>query len=166
MSDHKLLEPVSKRVEWLRLAWNFKGLSKAFLDGAMWTPTTRRQYSRGELRYDSDLSDGEWRLIAAWMPRHSGYGRPLAWSWRAIMNAIFYIMRTGCPVAVSARRVPAVADGLPLVRGLSRWRPVRADQSCAGDGRPPTGWPGNLAVGGNHRQPERQNHGKRRPQRL
>ena len=32
----------------------------------MWTPTTRRQYSRGELRYDSDLSDGEWRLIAAW----------------------------------------------------------------------------------------------------
>ena len=80
----------------------------------MWTPTTRRQYSRGELRYETDLSDGEWRLIAVWMPQQSGYGRPLAWSWREIMNAIFYIMRTGCPW----RFLP---DGFPPWQTVYRW---------------------------------------------
>ena len=63
----------------------------------MWTSTTRRQYSRGELRYESDLSDREWQLIAMWMPAQNRRGRPLAWSWREIVNAIFYTMRSGCP---------------------------------------------------------------------
>lgn len=80
----------------------------------MWTPTTRRQYSRGELRYESDLSDGEWRLIAAWMPPRSDHGRPLAWSWREIVNATFYIMRTGCPW----RFLP---DGFPPWQTVYRW---------------------------------------------
>jgi transposase len=34
----------------------------------MWTPTTRWQYRRGGLRYESDLTDMEWRLIEPWMP--------------------------------------------------------------------------------------------------
>jgi transposase len=63
----------------------------------MWTPTTRRQYNRGELRYESDLSDKEWQLISDWMPQPKAQGRPLAWSWREIVNAIFYAMRCGCP---------------------------------------------------------------------
>ena len=41
----------------------------------MWTSTTRRQYSRGELRYESDLSDREWQLIAMWMPAQNRLGR-------------------------------------------------------------------------------------------
>jgi transposase len=80
----------------------------------MWTSTTRRQYSRGELRYESDLSDGEWRLIAAWMPPPSDHGRPLAWSWREIVNATFYIMRTGCPW----RFLP---DDFPPWQTVYRW---------------------------------------------
>ena len=63
----------------------------------MWTSITRRQYRRGELRYESDLSAKEWRLIVAWMPPQNPHGRPLAWRWREIVNAIFYTMRTGCP---------------------------------------------------------------------
>ena len=31
----------------------------------MWTSTTRRQYSRDGLRYETDLTDAEWALIAA-----------------------------------------------------------------------------------------------------
>ncbi|RYE95988.1 MAG: IS5/IS1182 family transposase, partial [Oxalobacteraceae bacterium] len=26
----------------------------------MWTPTTRRQHSRANLRYETDLTDAEW----------------------------------------------------------------------------------------------------------
>src|SRR6476646_10266537 len=48
------------------------------------------------------------------MPRQSRYGRPLAWSWRAILNAIFYIMRTGCPW----RFLP---DGFPPWQTVYRW---------------------------------------------
>jgi hypothetical protein len=61
---------------------------EAMLDGAMWTSTTPRQYSRVELRYESDLPDREWQLIAMWMPAHNRLGRPLAWSWREIVNAV------------------------------------------------------------------------------
>ncbi len=30
----------------------------------MWTPTTRQQHSRSVTRYQTDLTDAEWRLIA------------------------------------------------------------------------------------------------------
>jgi transposase len=80
----------------------------------MWTPTTRRQYSRGELRYESDLSDKEWQLIVAWMPPQSAHGRPLAWNWREIVNAIFYTLRTGCPW----RFLP---EGFPPWQTVYRW---------------------------------------------
>ena len=63
----------------------------------MWTPTTRRQHSRDHLRYESDLSDGEWEIIAPFMPPPARTGRPREWSLREIMNAIFYVLRAGCP---------------------------------------------------------------------
>jgi putative transposase len=80
----------------------------------MWTPTTRRQYSRGELRYESDVSDREWELVEVLMPSASNFGRPLAWSWREIINAIFYVMRTGCPW----RLLP---DSFPPWQTVYRW---------------------------------------------
>lgn len=62
----------------------------------MWTPTTRRQYSRDHLRYGSDLSDAEWAIIAPFMPTPEQTGRPREWPMREIMNAIFYVLRAGC----------------------------------------------------------------------
>ena len=63
----------------------------------MWTPTTRRQHSRDHLRYGSDLSDTEWEIIAPFMPPPARTGRPREWPMREIMNAIFYVLRAGCP---------------------------------------------------------------------
>ena len=63
----------------------------------MWTPTTRRQHSRDHLRYGSDLSDAEWEIIAPFMPPPARTGRPREWPMREIMNAIFYVLRAGCP---------------------------------------------------------------------
>jgi len=63
----------------------------------MWTPTTRRQHSRDELRYGSDLTDKEWEIIAPFLPPPACTGRPRRWTMREIVNAIFYVLRAGCP---------------------------------------------------------------------
>ena len=34
----------------------------------MWTPATRQQHRREHLRYETDLTDREWNLIAPMMP--------------------------------------------------------------------------------------------------
>ena len=44
----------------------------------MWTPTTRRQYSRDGLRYETDLTDAEWALIEPLLPEPHARGRPAA----------------------------------------------------------------------------------------
>lgn len=63
----------------------------------MWTPTTRREHSREGLRYGSDLTDVEWSIIAPFLPPPANTGRPRGWPMREIMNAIFYVLRAGCP---------------------------------------------------------------------
>jgi len=63
----------------------------------MWTPTTRKQHSRTGLRYGSDLTDAEWTLLAPAMPATARTGRPRRWAMREIMDAIFYVLRAGCP---------------------------------------------------------------------
>ena len=61
-----------------------------------WTEITRPQYEREGLRYTSDLTDAEWKLIEPLMPSRSPIGRPRTTDLRAVMNAIFYIASTGC----------------------------------------------------------------------
>jgi transposase len=63
----------------------------------MWTPTTRKKHSRMMPRYQSDLTDEEWRVIEPHLPATNVTGRPRAWPMREIINGIFYVMRAGCP---------------------------------------------------------------------
>jgi transposase len=63
----------------------------------MWTPTTRAQHSREGLRFASDLTDAEWAVLEPLLPPPAAVGRPPAWPMRGIVNAIFYILRGGCP---------------------------------------------------------------------
>ena len=46
--------------------------------------------------YLTDLSDDEWKYIEPHMPRPLGYGRPRIHSLGEILNAIFYVLRSGC----------------------------------------------------------------------
>jgi len=61
-----------------------------------WTETTRAQYRRESLRYASDMTDAEWRLIAPLLPARRRVGRPRSVDLRAVTNAILYILATGC----------------------------------------------------------------------
>ena len=63
----------------------------------MWTPATRKNYSRNGLRYQSDVTNEEWRVIEPYLPPAKGIGRPRGWPLREIVNGIFYVMRSGCP---------------------------------------------------------------------
>ena len=48
-------------------------------------------------RYPTDLSDDEWRCICAHLPEPTGWGRPRLHSLRAILDAVFYVLKSGCP---------------------------------------------------------------------
>ena len=61
-----------------------------------WTEITRSQYRREELRYASDLTDAEWRVLARLMPARRHVGRPRRVALRLVMDAILYILATGC----------------------------------------------------------------------
>jgi putative transposase len=61
----------------------------------MWAPATREQYTRRAARYQTDLTDAEWRVIAPYLPPARTTGRPRAWPMREIVIAIFYMLRGG-----------------------------------------------------------------------
>lgn len=46
--------------------------------------------------YPSDLSDAEWQTIEPLLPKPKGFGHPRTVDLREIINAIFYVLRTGC----------------------------------------------------------------------
>ncbi len=46
--------------------------------------------------YPTDLSDEEWKYIEPHMPPPKGHGRPRIHSLREILNATFYVLRSGC----------------------------------------------------------------------
>src|SRR5512139_3607400 len=61
-----------------------------------WTEITRIKYRRDGLRYASDTTDEEWALIEPHMPAKFRVGRPRETKMRAVLDAIFYIIETGC----------------------------------------------------------------------
>src|SRR4029450_12658215 len=57
--------------------------------------------------YSTDLSDAAWRLIARLLPAARPGGRPRPTGLRAVLNAIFYMLRTGCQWRLLPREFPA-----------------------------------------------------------
>jgi putative transposase len=63
----------------------------------MWTASARAQYRRSGRRYATDLSDTEFALIAPLLPAPKRGGRVRTTSLREVLNAILYLLRSGCP---------------------------------------------------------------------
>lgn len=87
-----------------------------------WTKTTRQQHRRDGLRYASDLSDEEWALIAPLLPPRRRLGRPRRVSLRDVVEAIFYMLATGC----QWRALPKDFPPRSTVQGyFYLWRDIR-----------------------------------------
>lgn len=62
----------------------------------MWTSENRGRYNRDHLRYPSDLTDEEWRLIEPLIPPARKGGGKRRVDMREVMNGIMYVLSTGC----------------------------------------------------------------------
>jgi putative transposase len=57
-------------------------------------------------RYPTDLSDDEWHCISPHLPEPAGWGRPKLHGLRAILDAVFYVLKSGCPWRLLPRDFP------------------------------------------------------------
>ena len=74
-----------------------------------WTDTARREHKRKFVRYPSDLTDGEWALIAPMFPAARRRGRPRTTCLRKVMDAILYIASSGCAWRMLPKCFPAIS---------------------------------------------------------
>ncbi|MEH6952561.1 transposase [Nitrobacter sp. NHB1] len=123
----------------------------------MWTPATREKYSCHTLRYQSDVTDQEWLVIEPLFPKPKTRGRRWRWPLREIVNAIFYVMRSGC----TWRLLPA---DFPPWSTVYRWFPTASRRGWIDD--PPPCHPDPAGRGGADRpgrlrsiRPDRVRHG-------
>jgi putative transposase len=84
-----------------------------------WTETTRPYYRRDGLYFASDTTDAEWALLKPLMPEPAGTGRPRTTDLRAVVNAILYMLTSGCQWRALPRNFPPRST----VQGyFYRWR--------------------------------------------
>jgi putative transposase len=56
--------------------------------------------------YATDLSDAEWECLESYVPPPNKRGRPKTHTTREILNAIFYILKSGCAWRLLPREFP------------------------------------------------------------
>ena len=71
-----------------------------------WTEITRRQYQRDHLRYASNTTDEEWKVIGPHLPPPADCGRTRETDLRDVVNSIFYIAQTGCQWRLLPKNFP------------------------------------------------------------
>src|SRR5471032_2302201 len=92
-----------------------------------WTETTRAEYQRDGLRYASDMTDAEWALIARRLPPRRRLGRPREVDLRKVLQAILYILSTGCQWRALPKDFPpysTVQGYFYTWRDTGRWQKI------------------------------------------
>ncbi len=69
--------------------------------------------------YSSDLSDGEWECLELHVPAPSKRGRPRTHGTREILNAVFYVLKSGCQWRMLPRDFPLWKT---VFHYLRKWR--------------------------------------------
>jgi len=72
----------------------------------MWTAFARSQYERLNDRYASDVTDEEFSLIEPLLPSAKRGGRQRTTDLREVLNAILYLVRTGCQWRMLPKEFP------------------------------------------------------------
>ena len=130
-----------------------------------WTKTTRKQYRRDRLRYASDTTFEEWMLLSRLLPKQGRIGRPREVSLRAIMDAILYVLATGCQWRALPKDFPPYST-VQYYFYTWRDRQVAADQSYPGRTHAPGGGAQTHSFGRDHRQPKCEDDRKWRSMRV
>ena len=127
----------------------------------MWTSKNRGRYDRSRLRYPSDLTDEEWALVEPLIAPAKRGGNRRHVVVREVVNGLMYILSTGCQWRAIAKDLPprsTLYDYFDLWGWdgtLDRIHDALYAQCRQAAAR----WsePGRR----DHRQPERQERGKR-----
>jgi putative transposase len=113
-----------------------------------WTKITRAQHARDHLRYASDLTAAEWALIAPALPAAARRGRPRRTDLRAVVDALLYILATGCQWRALPRDFPPRST---VQRYFYRWREEglweRLNRHLVGQARAALGRPPQPSLG-------------------
>lgn len=72
----------------------------------MWTASARHQYRRSAARYATDVTDAEFALVEPLLPAAKRGGRQRTTLLREVLNALLYLLRTGCPWRMLPREFP------------------------------------------------------------
>ena len=127
----------------------------------MWTVENRARYDRSRLRYPSDLTDEEWALVRPQIPRAKRGGNKRSVDERAVMNGLMYGLSTGCQWRAIPKDLPPRST---VNHYFCRWQDdgtldrlhhalyVLCREQADREASP---------TAGHHRQPERQEPGKR-----
>jgi hypothetical protein len=68
--------------------------------------------------YATDLTDAQWALVDSIIPEGKPGDRPRSIDVRAVVNAIFYLLRTGCQWRLLPREFPPWPTGVLLLPAL------------------------------------------------
>ena len=100
----------------------------------MWTEEHRAMYKRPAGRSPSRMTDAEWAVLEPLIPPASPGGRPRTTDMREAMDAILFVLRTGCTWrTLDAVLLSAALDGLQYfpqipegwVLGEKSWQHLR-----------------------------------------
>jgi transposase len=97
----------------------------------MWTKAQRERHERLAGNYPSSLTDAEWAELERLIPPARPGGRPRKTDMRAAMDALFYLLRTGCPWRYLPRdgHFPPRSTVYNIFRGFQRdgvWEAIAA----------------------------------------
>ena len=87
----------------------------------MWKPEHRQAADRRGRRYPSDLSDAEWALVEPAIPpaKRGGWRREV--NVREILNAICYVLSTGCQWQALPKDLPPESTAHSYFMLMARW---------------------------------------------
>ena len=80
----------------------------------MWTAFARSQYERLNDRYASDVTDDVFGLIEPLLPSAKRGGRQRTTDLREVLNAILYLVRTGCQWRMLPKEFPPAAQSMDI----------------------------------------------------
>ena len=102
-------------------------------------------------KYLTDLTDDQWQIFRPLFPARSGRGAPQRVCRRAIINAIFYAVRSGCPWRLLPREFPnwktvygILCNGVTTARGKRFTTPFETSSAES--------WAERPCRGGDYRQ--------------